>query len=220
MLTWLTNVFRKYRHEGCEEVRPLPADLSNILPYDEAYVEEEPPYSHPYTIPYDDEEALINVYGDCGRRRLNKKWEKRNLVLVKGLPGYWNRKNKRNMRNNCRLYVHKKMAPALVEALRRCEVYEVLDYIEQMGCFKWRTKSTSSNLSTHSWAISVDINQRDNRLKRYRRGTAPVPWSDEWWEVWPKGVPELLVKAFKEAGFSWGGDWQTTPDCMHFQLTK
>jgi len=197
------NLFRFYRHEG--------AHLA--LPEKEGIEEADPPYDHPFPIPKN-RRGVIEIYGDCGQEKLDPKWERANMVLVKGLPGRWNK-------GKGRMYCHRKAAPALREALRRCEIYGVLDYIEKIGCFNWRhiQHNSSKPLSYHSWGIAFDINPPDNKLKRYKRGTAPKPHSPEWWAVWPKGVPEKLVQAFKEAGFTAGIDWQTVPDPMHMQLT-
>lgn len=217
-------IFKPYRTEGAllpSEVTPEDEDPEEIQPED---VKEESPYrtmparglapayKHEYEIPKSRKD-VISVYGDCGQKKLSKKWERENMILLKGLPGSWNK-------GKGRMYCHRKMAPALKEALRRCEEYGVLDYIYRMGCFKWRHIQHNSDkpLSFHSWGISVDINPKDNKLKRYKRGKAPEPHSEEWWLVWPHGVPKLLVQAFKEAGFSWGGDWQTVPDPMHMEL--
>ncbi len=220
MFTWLLNLFRPYRHEGCETTYLIEPEPEVFLPYDPEDDEEEPSYQHPYIIPVDDLEALTHVYGNCGRKKPDSKWERKNLVLIEGLPGYWNKKSKKNSPGNCRLYCHYKMAPALIEALRRCVLYGVIDEIYKMGCWNWRKKRTNSNLSTHSWAISVDINPKDGRQMQWKRGTAPKPWSDEWYEYWPKGPSKQLVWAFEEAGFRWGGWWQTVPDPTHMQLTK
>ena len=212
-MSCLLNLFRSYRHEGQESsCFPLEDDVSVHEEEDELDPVTEPSYVHPFIIP-NDRYGVVEIYGDCGQTKLDPKWERKHMGLAKDLPGSWNK-------GKGRMYCHNKMAPALREALHRCEVYGVLDYIYKMGCFNWRhiQHDPSKPLSYHSWGIAVDINPKDNRLKRYKRGSAPEPWSDEWHEVWPKGVPEMLVQAFKEAGFTWGGDWETTPDPMHMQL--
>lgn len=175
-------------------------------------------YEHPYPIPTKQDIRL--TYGVCGEHKLLRLWERKNMVVIKGLPGHFNRKSRRNTPGNCRMYVNYKMAPALQEALHRCAVYGVVNHIYKLGCFKWRKKRTSSQLSHHSWGVAVDINPADGLMHRYKRGEAPVPWSNEWWEVWPEGPPKLLIQAFKESGFSWGGDWETCPDPMHLSLVR
>lgn len=214
MFSLIANLFRTYRHEGQEFTCPLPDDPS-VEDVDVVRETKLDPYDHPFVIP-GSRYGVIEVYGDCGQSKLDKKWERRNLALAKGLPGKWNS-------GKGRMYCHNKMAPALREALRRCEVYGVLSYIERMGCFKWRhiQHNPKKSLSYHSWGIALDINPKDNKLKRFKRGHVPEPWSDEWWEIWPKGVPEKLVQAFEEAGFTWGGRWDKTfSDNMHFQLVS
>lgn len=202
----LLNLFRRYRHEG------IPTAIALALPDPEDPEEAEEPYDHPYEIPKD-RRGVIAVYGDCGVAKLDPKWERANMVLIEGLPGRWNG-------SKGRIYCHRKAAPAIREALRRCALYGVLDEVEKIGCFNWRhvQHNSAKPLSYHSWGIAFDVNPADNKLRRYKRGTAPKPWSPEWWEVWPNGVSEKLVQAFKEAGLAWGGDWQTVPDPMHFQL--
>ncbi len=67
------------------------------------------------------------------------------------------------------------------------------------GCFNIRKKRGAKSWSTHSWAISIDINAAWNAFGKQ-----------------PQMSPEL-VKCFTDAGFDWGGTW-TKKDGMHFQL--
>lgn len=69
------------------------------------------------------------------------------------------------------------------------------------GCFVIRAKRGSSQRSLHSWGLAIDVNAAQNGL-----GTI----GDQ---------PPLLVKAFKDAGFVWGGDFRNRKDPMHFQWT-
>jgi len=96
----------------------------------------------------------------------------------------------------------------------------VLDYIEKLGCFNYRRMRHNPlmPLSYHAFGVAFDINPRQNQAKEYRHGEAPEPFGDEWTAVWPEGVPELLVKAFEEAGFTWGGRWSRFKDIMHMEL--
>jgi hypothetical protein len=153
------------------------------------------------------------IYGVPGHGQLNKKWARENMHTAKGLPGIWNRRSGK-------IYCHNLAEPYIREALRRCEVAGVLDQIQRLGCFNFRHQRHDSSrpLSYHAFGIALDLNSRDNSVKRYRRGEAPEPWSDEWMRVWPNGVSRELVDIFESLGFSWGGRWQTFCDPMHFQL--
>lgn len=67
------------------------------------------------------------------------------------------------------------------------------------GCFNIRKKINSLSASLHSWGIAIDINAAWNGYNKQ-----PT-------------MSKELVQCFKDAGFEWGGDWQTK-DGMHFQL--
>jgi hypothetical protein len=80
-------------------------------------------------------------------------------------------------------------------------------------------------LSLHSYGCAVDINADDNRAITFKRGRCPEAWSLEWHKLYPKGVPQGIVDAFKSCGFAWGSDWdedglesdETFCDPMHFE---
>lgn len=62
-------------------------------------------------------------------------------------------------------------------------------------------------LSMHSYALAVDINAPLNPLGAPVDRTLFKPDS-------------LVVGAFKEEGWVWGGDWKGRRDAMHFQYAK
>jgi len=67
------------------------------------------------------------------------------------------------------------------------------------GCFNFRLKRGSNELSTHAWGIAVDINPHI------------APFGGD-----PDKQPYFIVKAFERRGFEWGGRW-SYPDGQHFQ---
>ncbi len=82
------------------------------------------------------------------------------------------------------------------------ELTDILDDIwgavRSIGCYNFRQSRTSNKLSTHCWAMAVDINAATNQLGT--RGDMPL----------------AIIQAFRQRGWRWGGDWQH-PDPMHFQ---
>jgi hypothetical protein len=69
------------------------------------------------------------------------------------------------------------------------------------GCFCIRKKRAGVTSSLHSWGIAVDVNASWNQL-----GFKPT-------------LSKEFVQCFLDAGFEWGGNWQTQ-DGMHFQLAE
>jgi len=68
-------------------------------------------------------------------------------------------------------------------------------------CFSFRPQRTGTKLSTHAWGIALDLNPESNA-----QGAAG-------------NMDAGVVAIFKQAGFSWGGDWPgSVRDPMHFQL--
>jgi len=166
---------------------------------------------------------LYQILGDPGRGVPDKEWAKGNIVWChphgnkKPLPGvperFW-------------VGVHRVVEPYLREALVRCE--QVSPYkVHRLGCYVFRhiRHDPARPLSVHSWGAAVDINAQDNRAKTFPRGEAPAAWSEEWNRIWPKGMPEEFVAAFRSCGFAWGSDWDEDGstederylDSMHFE---
>jgi len=78
------------------------------------------------------------------------------------------------------------------------------------GTFNWRTIAGTSQMSTHSYAIAIDI---ASDKADYWRWSKPRPGMTA--EV-RKKIPEQIVAAFERHGFIWGGNWYHF-DTMHFE---
>jgi hypothetical protein len=69
------------------------------------------------------------------------------------------------------------------------------------GCFAFRPQRRGTKLSAHCWGIALDLNPACNA-----QGTGG-------------NMDAAIISIFREAGFTWGGDWQgAVCDPMHFQF--
>jgi hypothetical protein len=96
---------------------------------------------------------------------------------------------------------HKKLSGVFTDVFADIEAAGLWGHLRTFGgCYNFRTKRGGSALSTHSWAIAVDVNPGTNRM-----GTAG-------------DMAPGIVEIFRRHGFKWGGDWRgANRDPMHFQ---
>ena len=147
-------------------------------------------------------DEIIQIYGDPDRNgdgAADPDWWRENMerhVLPWKLRKSWG-----NHAEVDRQWMHKLVAPSLVDALaeigdavppeylRRCN----LDRFGGLCCL--RPKRRGDELSTHSWGIAIDLNPH----------IAPLGG--------PSRQPAFIVEAFTRRGWVWLGD----ADGMHFQ---
>ena len=96
------------------------------------------------------------------------------------------------------------------------------------SCFCYGTIAGSTNLSKHARGLAVDINTLYNPYyKVLEDGTLLIQpatgeaYCDRDWDF-PYKIDhdDLCFKLFTEAGFEWGGDWDTPKDYQHFELIE
>lgn len=164
--------------------------------------------------------GVFDLYGRPPKDSDHRQYAKARLSVHR-FPGHWNH-------GKARLYLLDVAAPYLREALRRCEVLGVLDHLTLLGAYNHRHMRHDSRrpLSLHAWGCAVDINVPANRARSWssawhtatgqplpgpsptaQRGPLPLPFSADWRQLWPDGLPYLVVRSFQSVGWEWGGDW-------------
>lgn len=136
------------------------------------------------------------------------------------------------------LVVHKRVAEEVTQIFK--ELYEAKFPIEKIRlideynanddlsmddnntsafCFR-EVAGKKGTLSKHSYGIAIDINPIQNPFIKGERisPAAGEEYKDR--ENVRKGMivkGDICYKAFKERGWTWGGEWRTLKDYQHFQ---
>lgn len=95
------------------------------------------------------------------------------------------------------------------------------------SCFNYRVVDGTSNLSKHALGCAIDVNPFYNPYVVFNKdGSGETYISPEGSEIYadrsqnfPYKIDEndLCYKLFKEHGFTWGGNWNSSKDYQHFQ---
>jgi hypothetical protein len=99
----------------------------------------------------------------------------------------------------CHRRMIRELGSAMAE-LRRRGLGRLVNAAEYAGCYAPRRIQPSGTLSLHAWGLAVDLNAASN------------PAGGE------SNQDPRLVRAMERHGFSWGGDFPTVPDPMHFEF--
>jgi hypothetical protein len=122
--------------------------------------------------------------------RLDPRWVSRNIV-TRRVPILGS--------VTCHRAMLRPLRRALGE-LRRRGLSRLVNPGDYAGCYAPRRIRPSGQLSLHAFGVAIDLNAAANpfmgRSRQDRR----------------------LVRAMERQGFTWGGDWPTRPDPMHFEL--
>jgi hypothetical protein len=90
------------------------------------------------------------------------------------------------------------------------------------GAMVCRATTGGTSYSAHAYGLAIDLNPFQNP---YRSGDLVIPerasaYLDRSWRRPGMIAPDgLVVRAFAEIGWSWGGDWQSLKDYQHFSAT-
>jgi hypothetical protein len=154
---------------------------------------------------------LIKKYGspldEARTTNVNEQtqWEMKNMVIVP-MPQHLLNANKALPK---KIYANKDFAPTVIEWLEDLLANDLLKEINEWnGIFAIRLKRGLASLSTHAFAVAVDVNAKNNPLGLSREACIKkglVPFSVEFINLSRKY-------------FDCGADWKSRPDGMHFQM--
>jgi hypothetical protein len=155
--------------------------------------------------PHDDTASKNVFYGDFH----SPGWQELNLVHM--LAPYAMYYDKQQLEHG--ILVHKKIVQSLTSVFN--EIWDECNENQAAvdatgasdfgGCFNIRNISGSNNWSNHSWACAVDLWPERNGFN------APNPGFV---------VGSIVVKAFDNQGFLWGGRYAGRKDNMHFEAVS
>ena len=141
------------------------------------------------------------------------------------------------------MIVNKKIADDVLEIFK--ELYDVKYPIDKMllvdeynaddnasmadnnsSSFNYRVVDGTTKLSKHSQGLAIDINPLYNPYVRTRNGKLEVlPEEGKNYTDRSQDCPYFIMKndvcynAFIKKGFSWGGEWNSSKDYQHFDIT-
>lgn len=99
------------------------------------------------------------------------------------------------------------VAPCLEAVGKKIQSENINYTVRQFGCYRFDSNNGSSNIglkSYHTYGAACDINWDTN------------PWSGDG-SFKPHDMPQAYIQAFHDYGFTWGGDWHSVKDYMHFE---
>ena len=99
----------------------------------------------------------------------------------------------------CHRQMIRPLRAALGELARR-GLSHLVDPGDYAGCYAPRRIQARGQLSLHAWGVAIDINAAANPFMGRSR------------------QDPRLVRTMQRHGFTWGGEWPTRPDPMHFEL--
>lgn len=97
--------------------------------------------------------------------------------------------------------VHSRSYPAFQQARQNILATDTGYHVESGAAWVWRNISGSRQMSQHAVGNAIDINPADNP---YTSGGLITD------------MPADYVRAWRDAGFCWGGDWLFSKDAMHY----
>lgn len=108
--------------------------------------------------------------------------------------------------------LHKKIACQVLGAFAEIEIVNQTLPVDQQWhpsviqayCPRHNMWDAKRPLSTHTWAIAIDIDPKQNAVSDTKLGN----------------IPEWVIEILESWGATWGGRWRQFKDPMHFQWMR
>jgi hypothetical protein len=153
------------------------------------------------------------VSGDCGVNRpvYNGQYSQEQLAQIFGNPGSKTSHPDLHLVTVSFLGHNAQVSPLVAPCLKatgqQLQTQNTNYEVRLFGCYRFDSDNGSSNIglrSYHTYGAACDINWDTN------------PWSGDG-SAKPHDMPAAYIKAFHDHGFTWGGDWHSVKDYMHFE---
>lgn len=105
------------------------------------------------------------------------------------------------------LVVHKKLANDIQNIFDEIADTGFKILANETGAYNWRMNTSGTARSQHSYGTCIDINWNKNPY--YSNPNNPCPISEYM-------INPTIVNIFAKYGWSWGGNWSSAKDYMHF----
>ena len=115
--------------------------------------------------------------------------------------------NEQGVRTNMNLTVHKGVADDVKKIFKEIADIGFICIASQCGGYNYRKVTGGSSLSQHSYGTAIDINWDYNPYSKNSNYKCP----ESKYKITPN-----VVNIFANYGWSWGGNWTTPKDYMHF----
>ena len=119
-----------------------------------------------------------------------------------------------------KIAVNKKCADSLLRILTRISKETNADERKRFGLDQYgggfnqrpirgvdSSKMTVNKVSLHSYGAAIDLAPQLNPLGAFYQPQKMM-------------MPSQVIEMFRAEGWTWGGDWKSRPDPMHFQATS
>lgn len=125
--------------------------------------------------------------------------------------------NENGAHTTMNLTVHQKLANEIQQIFAEMEAIGFPIKASQTAGYNWRSMVSSGSVSHHSYGVAIDVNWNDNP---YISNSLTVGNSSYQPYINRFSVTQEVIQIWKNHGFYWGGDWNSSKDYMHFSYTN